>query len=317
MALQIGLLVLGFGLLIIGANWLIDGSSALARKFRVSDLAIGLTVVAFGTSTPELVVNLFAAVEGHHDIVFGNILGSNNFNLFVILGIAGLITPLVIKSSTVWKEIPLSFIALLLLFLMANDFLIAEKNLLSRIDGLILISLLILFLFYVFRQVKTDTEVHRDHKEMSTPRIIALIAFGLGGLIAGGRLVVINAVDLATQMGVSEKIIGLTIVAAGTSLPELVTSVVAGIKKNNDIAIGNIIGSNIFNIFLILGLSSVIRPQEFNTAFNSDILMVASGTIFLFIAMFSGKKQRLDRWEAGLMLLAFIGYTIFLINKEI
>ena len=317
MILEITFLLLGFGLLIIGANWLVDGSSSLARKFKVSDLAIGLTVVAFGTSTPELVVNLFAAVEGHHDIVFGNVLGSNNFNLFIILGIAGLITPLIVKSSTVWKEIPLSFIALLLLFLMANDFLLPEKNLLSRIDGLILISFLIFFLFYVFRQVKTDVDVHRDFKEISTLKIIALITMGLGGLVAGGRLVVVNAVDLATDMGVSEKIIGLTIVAAGTSLPELVTSVIAGIKKNNDIAIGNIIGSNIFNIFLILGLSSVLRPQEFNTAFNSDILMVAFGTLFLFVAMFSGKRHRLDRWEAGIMLLIYIGYTLFLIKKEI
>ena len=317
MVLDITFLLLGFVLLIIGANWLIDGSSSLARKFKISDLAIGLTVVALGTSTPELVVNIFAAVEGHHDIVFGNILGSNNFNLFVILGIAGLITPLVVKSSTVWKEIPISFAAILIMFLMANGFFLSVAKVVSRIEGLILLSLLIFFLFYVFRQVKTDVEIHRDFKEISIPRIIALIAFGLGGLIAGGRLVVVNAVDLATDMGVSEKIIGLTIVAAGTSLPELVTSVIAGLKKNNDIAIGNIIGSNIFNIFLILGLSSVIRPQEFNTAFNSDILMVAFGTLFLFVAMFAGKRHRLDRWEAGILLLIYIGYTLFLIKKEI
>jgi len=317
MILDITFLLLGFGLLIIGANWLVDGSSSLARKFRVSDLAIGLTVVAFGTSTPELVVNLFAAVEGHHDIVFGNILGSNNFNLLFILGIAGLITPLVVKSSTVWKEIPLSFAVLLLLFLLANDFLFSDSGVLSGIDGLILLFFFILFLFYVFKQVKTDIEVHRDYKEMSTPRIIALIAFGLGGLIAGGRLVVVNAVDLATDMGVSEKIIGLTIVAAGTSLPELVTSVIAGIKKNNDIAIGNIVGSNIFNIVFILGLSALLKPQEYDPAFNTDVFMIAFGTVFLFIAMFAGKKHRLDRWEAGIMLLIYIGYTLFLIKKEI
>ncbi|MCU0461090.1 MAG: calcium/sodium antiporter [Bacteroidales bacterium] len=317
MVLDITLLLLGFVLLIIGANWLVDGSSSLARKFKVSDLAIGLTVVAFGTSTPELVVNLFAAVEGHNDIVFGNILGSNNFNLFIILGIAGLITPLVVKSSTVWTEIPLSMAALILLFLLANDFFIAERNLLSRLDGIILLALFVFFLYYVFRHVKADIEVHRDFKEISTPKIIALIILGLGGLIAGGRVVVINAVDLAKDMGVSEKIIGLTIVAAGTSLPELVTSVIAGIKKNNDIAIGNIVGSNIFNIFFILGLSSLLRPQEYNTAFNTDIYMVAFGTVFLFTAMFLGKKHRLDRWEAGVLLLIYIGYTLFLIKKEI
>jgi len=317
MVLDITFLLLGFGLLIIGANWLVDGSSSLAKKFRVSDLAIGLTVVAFGTSTPELVVNIFAAVEGHHDIVFGNILGSNNFNLLFILGVAGLITPLVVKSRTVWKEIPLSFAALLLLFLIANDFLIPEQNLLSRIDGLILLAIFLFFLFYVFTQVKTDVEVHRDYKEMSTLKIIALITLGLGGLVAGGRLVVVNAVDLATDMGVSEKIIGLTIVAAGTSLPELVTSVIAGIKKNNDIAIGNIVGSNIFNIVFILGVSAILRPQEYNPAFNTDIFMVAFGTVFLFFVMFAGKRHRLDRWEAGVMLLIYIGYTLFLIKVEI
>lgn len=316
MALQILFLILGFGFLIVGANWLVDGSSSLARKFKVSDLAIGLTVVAFGTSTPELIVNLFAAVDGHHDIVFGNILGSNNFNLFVILGIAGLITPLVVKSSTVWTEIPFSLAAIILLFLLANDFFIQERNLLSRFDGIILLALFVFFLYYVIMHVKADIEVHRDFREISTLKITALIFFGLGGLVAGGRLVVVNAVDLAKEMGVSEKIIGLTIVAAGTSLPELVTSVIAGIKKNNDIAIGNIVGSNIFNIFLILGLSSLLRPQEYNTAFNTDVYMVAFGTVFLFTAMFLGRRHRLDRWEAAILLVMYIVYTLFLINKE-
>ncbi|HNY13933.1 MAG TPA: calcium/sodium antiporter [Bacteroidales bacterium] len=316
MLTDIILLLLGFGLLIIGANWLVDGSSALARKFRVSDLAIGLTVVAFGTSAPELVVNLFAAAQGHHDIVFGNILGSNNFNIFVILGIAGLITPLAVKSSTVWKEIPISLGALLILFLMANDFILKGSNVVSRIDGILLLVCLVAFLYYVFRQLRTEGEEHHEHKHISVPVMTGLILFGLAGLIAGGRLVVVNAVDLAQDMGVSEKIIALTIVAAGTSLPELVTSVIAGIKKNNDIAIGNIIGSNIFNIFFILGISAAIRPQEFDPSFNSDILMVALGTIFLFLAMFLGKRHKLDRWEAGVLLIIYIGYTLLLIKGE-
>ncbi len=315
MLLQILLLLLGFALLIIGANWLVDGASTLARKFRVSDLAIGLTVVALGTSAPELVVNIFAAVQGHHEIVFGNIIGSNNFNLFVILGIAGLITPLVVKSSTVWKEIPLSLVAVLVLLLLANDFLLPDQHLLSRIDGIILLIFFAIFLWYVFRQMKSDVEMHIECKECSRIKTAGMIIFGLGGLIAGGRFVVVNAEALALGLGVSEKIIGLTVVAMGTSLPELVTSVVAGIKKNNDIAIGNIIGSNIFNVFLILGLSSVIRPQEYNPAFNADILMVVVGTIFLFIAMFAGKRHRLDRWEAGLLLAVFTAYTVFLISR--
>jgi cation:H+ antiporter len=315
MVLQILLLILGFGLLIVGANWLVDGASTLARKFRVSDLAIGLTVVAFGTSAPELIVNIFAAIQGHHEIVFGNIIGSNNFNLFVILGIAGLITPLVVKSSTVWKEIPLSLVAILVLLFLANDFLLPDQHILSRIDGIILLVLFVFFLWYVFRQMKSDVEIHLECKECSGIKIAGLIILGLGGLIAGGRLVVVNAEALALELGVSEKIIGLTVVAMGTSLPELVTSVIAGIKKNNDIAIGNIIGSNIFNVFLILGLSALIRPQVYNPAFNTDILMVVFGTVFLFIAMFAGKRHRLDRWEAALLLAIFIAYTVFLISK--
>lgn len=315
MVLDILLLLVGFGLLIIGANWLIDGSSALAKKFRVSDLAIGLTVVAFGTSAPELVVNLFAAAQKHYEIVFGNIIGSNNFNLFLILGIAGLVTPLTVKSTTVWKEIPLSLAAILMLMLLANDFLLKDQNVLSRADGLILLGMFAFFLWYVFRQMKKDVEIHVDSKEWSGLKIAGMIFFGLGGLVAGGKLVVVNAEALALDLGVSEKIIGLTIVAMGTSLPELVTSVIAGIKKNNDIAIGNIIGSNIFNVFLILGICSVVRPQVFNPDFNTDILMVVGGTVFLFIAMFSGNKNKLDRWEAGLFLAAFITYTFFLIKS--
>jgi cation:H+ antiporter len=315
MLLQILLLLLGFGLLIAGANWLVDGASALARKFKVPDLAIGLTVVAFGTSTPELVVNLFAAVQGHHEIVFGNIIGSNNFNLFAILGIAGLITPLVVKPSTVWKEIPLSLLAILVMLFLANDFLLSGQHLLSRIDGIILLVLFSLFLWYVFIQMKSDVEVHLEYRECSGTKTAGMIIFGLGGLIAGGRFVVVNAEALALEIGVSEKIIGLTVIAMGTSLPELVTSVIAGIKKKNDIAIGNIIGSNIFNVFFILGISALIKPQEYNTAFNTDILMVIFGTVFLFVVMFAGKRHRLDRWEAGLLLVVFIAYTVFLISK--
>lgn len=315
MLLEIVLLLLGFGLLVVGASWLVDGASALARKFRVSDLAIGLTVVAFGTSAPELVVNIFAAFQGHHDIVFGNIIGSNNFNLFVILGIAGLITPLVVKSSTVWKEIPLSLISILVLLILANDFLLPDQHILSRIDGIMLLVLFVFFLWYVFRQMKSDVEIQLECKECSGIKTAGMIIFGLGGLIAGGRFVVVNAEALALDLGVSEKIIGLTVVAMGTSLPELVTSVIAGIKKNNDIAIGNIIGSNIFNVFFILGISAVVRPQEYNTAFNTDILMVVFGTVFLFIAMFAGKRHRLDRWEAGLLLAVFTAYTVILISK--
>lgn len=318
MIFQILYLLVGFLVLIKGADWLVNGASTLAKKYNVSDLAIGLTIVAFGTSAPELVVNVFAAYNGHFDIVFGNIIGSNNFNLFVILGIAGLITPLIVQSSTVWKEIPLSFLAIVLLFFMANGFMWGNQLILSRIDGIIFLLFFVGFLYYVYKQLKTDpVEVDLVKKNYSTIKIWGLIAIGLIGLVIGGRLVVTNATHLAVSLGVSQKIIGLTIVAAGTSLPELATSVVAAIKKNNDIAVGNIIGSNIFNIFLILGISSLIRPVEYSKVFNIDIFLLAFGTIILFTAMFTGKKKKLDRWEAAIMLLMYVGYTIYLVNKEI
>lgn len=317
MQTQILLLILGFGILIKGADWLVDGASALARKHKISELAIGLTIVAFGTSMPEFVVNTFAAYQSHADIAFGNIIGSNIFNLFAILGIAGLITPLIVQSSTVWKEIPFSFLAALLLFLLSNSF-FSENQVLSRMDGLILLIFFCFFLYYVFWQLKTDNiQIEVNKKEFSNLKIWMFIGLGLAFLIAGGKLVVTNSVKIAEVLGISQTIIGLTIVAAGTSLPELATSVVAAIKKNNDIAVGNIIGSNIFNIFFILGVSSLIRPLEFNLNFNKDLYLLGLGTILLFIAMFSGKKKKLDRWEAGILLLIYIGYTILLINNGI
>ena len=318
MLLQVSLLVLGFFLLIMGANWLVNGATALAKKHQVSDLAIGLTIVAFGTSMPELVVNAFAAFENHPDIVYGNVIGSNNFNLFIILGIAGLITPLVVQSGTVWKEIPLSLGAAILLFILANDFFADSEIGLSRLDGVILLLFFAGFLFYVYKQLRkgnvpniTTTVTH-----YSSLKIWGFILLGLVLLVIGGRLVVDSAVDIASALGVSQTLIGLTIVAAGTSLPELATSVVAAFKKNNDIAVGNIIGSNIFNIFLILGVSSLIRPIPFPIKFNQDIYLLIFGTIILFLTMFAGKKKQIDRWEAGLLLAIYFSYTVYLISIE-
>ncbi len=295
---------------------MVNGASSLARKYKVSDLVIGLTIVAAGTSAPELVVNSVASFQGHSDIVFGNIIGSNNFNLFIILGIAGLILPIRVKSGTVWKEIPISFFAIVILFFLANSWISNKSAVLSRLDGLLLLGLFALFLVYIFKQMKEDgPQVSDSTSEKSNLKIWTLIIIGMGGLILGGKLVVENAIEIAQEIGISEKIIGLTIVAAGTSLPELVTSVVAALKKNSDIAIGNVIGSNIFNILLILSVSSLIRPVDYNPEFNTDIYLMLGGTAFLFIAMFTGKKKKLDRWEAGLLALVFIVYTIILISK--
>lgn len=321
MILSTVLLITGLVVLIFGANFLVEGASALAKKFNVSDLAIGLTIVAFGTSAPELVVNTIAAFNGFDDIVFGNVIGSNNFNLFIILGITGLITPLAVQSSTAWKEIPISLLAVIMLFMLVNEGIIFPEvaGELERWEGILLLIFFLGFLFYVYKQLKTDDSALEEipSKKLSNIKMILLIAGGLSGLVLGGQLVVNNAIEIAENLGISEKIIGLTVVAAGTSLPELATSVVAAFKKNADIAVGNIVGSNIFNIFLILGAAAVIDPVFFTKTFNTDLYILAGGTIFLLLAMFTGKKKKLDRWEAAILLFFYLAYTIYLVRLEL
>ena len=316
MIIPVLLVILGFISLILGANWLVDGASALAKKYRVPDLVIGLTIVAFGTSAPELVVNSIASVKGYSDIVLGNIVGSNNFNLFIILGLSGLILPIKVQTSTAWKEIPISLFVSLLLLLLLNDFRFSGHSTSGRIDGLIMLVLFGLFLFYVFRQMKNDPQTITTTIQKSVLHIWGLIAVGLAGLIIGGQLVVVNSVTIASTLGVSEKIIGLTIVAAGTSLPELVTSIVAAMKRNSDIAIGNVIGSNIFNILLILSISSIINPIDYNPKFNLDLYILIGGTLFLLTSMLTGQKKKLDRWEAGILFGFYLIYTTYLVINE-
>lgn len=316
MILSTILLAVGLYLLIKGADWLVTGASSIARKHQISDLAIGLTIVAFGTSAPELVVNVTASIENHQGLVLGNIIGSNNFNLFLILGIAGLITPLIVQSSTLFKEIPISFIAGLIVLFLANKF-VFQSEILTRIDGIILLVLFIIFLVYVYTQLKREP-VLEEVIESYVPKwkLWGLIVLGLIALIAGGKMVVTSAVFMATSLGLSEKLIGLTIIAAGTSLPELATSVVAAIKKKSDIAIGNIIGSNIFNLFFILGISAVVRPIAYDTRFNLDIYLLLGGTAFLFIFLYFGKKK-LRRLTAALLLITFLSYYFYLVSLEI
>lgn len=315
MILEIILLVVGFVVLILGADRLVSGASALARKHRISELAIGLTIVAFGTSAPELVVNLVASVEGHADIALGNVMGSNLFNLLFILGISGLIIPLAVQSSTVKKEIPMALLSGGLLFLLANDVLWSDGNALSRLDGIILLAGFAYFLYYVIRmQPALQPEQAVEQPIYPVWKMWVYMILGLGGLVLGGNLIVNNAVLIAQAFGMSEKIIALTIVAVGTSLPELATSIVAALKKNTDIAVGNIIGSNIFNILLILGLSSVIRPLAYNTQYNIDIYIMSAGTIVLLLAMFTSKRKVLDRWEAAVLLAGYLAYMVYLLT---
>lgn len=320
MLTHILLLIFGLFLLAFGADLLVKGASGIARHFHISDLAIGLTIVAFGTSAPELIVNIIAAWKGSPDIVFGNVIGSSNFNLFIILGITGLIVPLTIQSSTKRFEIPFSLVAVLVLFILSNDWLFGkEVNILSRYDSLLLLVLFLAFLWYVFRQ-SAGNQADADRSSQSNGKslwlLTGLVVLGLGGLVWGGELVVSNAVSMAQILGISEKIIGLTIVAAGTSLPELATSVVAAIRKNHDIAIGNIIGSNIFNIFLILGVSSMVRPTLFTLSFNQDLLILASGTVFLFLAIAVSRKNHIGRWGASVLLISYLSYTVWMITHS-
>ncbi|WP_303925200.1 calcium/sodium antiporter [Draconibacterium sediminis] len=317
MIVSVLLVAAGFVALIFGANWLVDGASALARKYKVSDLVIGLTIVAFGTSAPELVVNIIASVNGYADIVLGNVIGSNNFNLFIILGLSGLILPISVKSSTAWKEIPISLVVSILLLLLLNDFIFSGTTYLGRTDGLLMLVLFCVFLYYVFTQLKSDPQTTEAAHQKSGKMIWGLIVVGMTGLILGGQLVVVNSVKVASLLGVSEKIIGLTIVAAGTSLPELVTSIVAASKKNSDMVIGNVIGSNIFNMLLILAIASLIKPIGYNPKFNPDLYILIGGTLFLLSSMLTGQKKKLDRWEAAVLFGFFIIYTFFLVVKEV
>lgn len=318
MVVTVLLLLLGFVILIKGADFLVNGASSAAKKFNVSNLAIGLTVVAFGTSTPELIVSLLAAIDGKSDASFGNVIGSNNFNLLFILGIAGMIFPLVVQRNTVRFEVPISLMAAGVLFLLVNDSRILglETNGLSRIDSGILLLCFAGFMMYIYRTMKQTAQDNSEGaiKLYSMPISIGLIVLGLGMLVGGGKLVVDSAITIAQYFGLSEKLIGLTILAAGTSLPELATSAVAAYRKNTDIAIGNVVGSNIFNIFFILGITGLIHPIPYNLALNFDIYVLLISTLVLMVFMFTLTKRKLDRMEAMILLVCYLVYTVYLIN---
>ena len=308
------LLVLGFVLLIKGADFLVDGASSLALRFRISPLVVGLTIVSFGTSSPELVVNVLAAVKGSAAISYGNIIGSNIINILLILGVASLIRPLLAQRNTVWREIPFSLMAVFVLFVLCNDQIFAAgNNMLARNDGLILLLFFVLFIVYTFGIPKIEINELPDIKTLSTIKIVLSISAGLLGLFFGGKLVVDNAVTLAQLFGLSDKVIGLTIIAIGTSLPELFTSAVAAHKNNADIAIGNVVGSNIFNIFLILGVTAMINPMPFEATLNIDIGVLMLASLALFISVFAGPAHRISRGEAGVFLAIYIAYTLFLL----
>ena len=312
------LFFIGLVLLVKGADWLVDGASSIARRLEVSEISIGLTIVAFGTSMPELVVNLFASVNGNTEIAIGNVLGSNIFNILLILGLSALITPLTTQENTVWKEVPLSLLAAIIVGVAANDILIdgAASSALTRIDGMVFICFFIIFLYYTYGIAKVTGDAGGNggsQESVSLGKSALFILLGLAGLVFGGKWIVEGAVAFARNLGVSESLIGLTIVAAGTSLPELATSVVAARKGQMDIAIGNVVGSNIFNIFFILGTSALVAPLPFQATSNGDILMTVFASLLLFVLLFLGRRHIVERWQGGLMVACYIAYVGFLI----
>ena len=311
------LFVIGFYFLIKGADLLVYGASSIAARFRISDLVIGLTVVAFGTSAPELFVNLVASYRGNTNIAIGNILGSNIFNILLILGICAVIYPIIIQKTTIYKEMPFSLLAAVTVGLLANDTLIDRQpsSELTRIDGLILLCFFSIFLYYVFEIARKTREEEPVivTKHMGITRAVVFVLAGITGLVVGGNWIVNGAITIAEAFNVSESLVGLTIVAVGTSLPELATSVVAAIKKNSDIAVGNVVGSNIFNVFWILGLSSIIRPLPFEPESNFDIVMVIFSSLLLFFFGFIGRKHTLTRSKGVLFLVVYVVYTVYLI----
>ncbi len=310
------LFAVGFVLFIKGADWLIEGSADLARRFRIPEIVIGLTVVAFGTSAPELAVNVIASVGGNNGLAIGNVVGSNIANILLILGVAGSIQNLTVKTTTVWREIPFSLFAALILGYMVNDFLVsdASTNMISRADGLVLIALFILFLFYTFHLGKNNLTEELPDEDENRPlwKSIGLLIMGLAGLVIGGEWIVNGAVALARLFGYSESFVGFTIVAIGTSLPELATAVVAVRKGNTDLAIGNVIGSNIFNIFWVLGLSATISPMTFDIRDNFSILLNIGCSAVLFGLLFIGRRHTLQKWQGTLLLFGYLAYISFL-----
>ncbi|PIR94893.1 sodium:proton exchanger [Candidatus Falkowbacteria bacterium CG10_big_fil_rev_8_21_14_0_10_37_6] len=310
------LFIVGFVLLIKGADYLVEGSSSIGKRLGLTPLFIGLTIVAFGTSAPELFVNIVASFQGNAGIAVGNILGSNIANILLILGTAALITPLVVQTNTINKEIPLSFLAVVVLGVLVNDVFFdnAAHNILGRGDGFILIAFFIIFMYYAAGMRRAESQ-EMSIKEYKKSISWLMIAGGLAGLGLGSKWIVDGATVIAQQAGFSEALVGLSIIAIGTSLPELAASSVAAYKGKTDIAIGNVVGSNIFNIFWVLGLSSIIRPIEFSPSLNFDILMVVVATILLLIFLYIGKRQVLQRREGYLFLILYLAYIAFLFYR--
>ena len=314
------LLVLGLGALIKGADWLVRGASSIARSLQVSDFVIGLTVVSFGTSLPELVIGLVAGAKGSPDIVIGNVIGSNIANVCLVLGVSAMIFPLKAMDSTIKIEIPFTVVASLVLAILLNDVFgdPAGALLLSRTDGILLLLCFLVFIGYVANAIRSDKTKEWVGEPASDSLRRSLLGIGAGfvGLVVGGQLTVTSATSIATAWGMSEVFIGLTIVAIGTSLPELATSAVAAYRKNADIAVGNVVGSNIFNIFIVLGITSLVTPVPYNASNNVDLMVMIGVTVLLFVSLSVGWSRRfVSRREGAFFVLIYAVYMVYLVQR--
>lgn len=313
MLIQILLILIGFIMLIKGADFLVNGSSAIAKKLRISEIIVGLTIVSIGTSMPELFVSTTSALNGYSDLSIGNVIGSNICNLLLILGLSAIIRPVKFHKETKFIENPMLIVLSFIFLVICNI-----NQDVSRFEGIILISLFILFLLYtIIMAKKSQDEIiiqisKEETKKINVFKNILLIILGIIVLKYGGDLVVENAKKLALELNISEKVIGLTIVAIGTSLPELVTSITAAIKGESDIAIGNIVGSNIFNMLLIIGVSAIIKPISYNISYNSQMIILFIGMLLMTAFPFIKPKDYLSRWNGVLCVLLYVFYSVML-----
>ena len=316
MTAQFFILIAGLLLILLGANYLVDGASSIAKRFGLSEFIIGVTIVGIGTSAPEMVVSFMSAIQGKADMAIGNIVGSNIFNTAMILGVTALIAPLTITRSNLRKDIPLNIIVTILLIALGMNLTITGlgKDQLSRIDGAILLGIFVWYLWSSFRSDSADDE-DEPIKQHSIAISILMITGGLAGLIFGGRLFVNSATEIARMFGVSDKFIAITVMAAGTSMPELATCVVAAIKGRGQLALGNILGSNISNILLILGGSAIISPLSFTGMTMADLGTVLGCSLFILLSAWLFKKKSLDRVEGAVLLLIEAGYMWYLISS--
>lgn len=317
MWIAIILLVIGFVVLILGANWLVDGATSVGIRAKLSPLIIGLTIVAFGTSLPELIVNVFSCVKGNSGLAIGNIVGSNIMNILLILGVASAIYPIDVSRISIRRDIPVGFLATAALFLMANDFFLGQSHTINWIEGLILLLMAGGYLYLTMvKNEKPDGEVEAVQIPLPWWKTILYLVIGIVGLYLGGELVSNNAQVIAKAWGMSDAMIGLTVVAMATSLPELITSIVAATKKNAGIAIGNVLGSNILNIFIVLGVSSLITPLQFDSQMNITLLFLFGANLLMLLFVFTGKGRKISRFEGVLMLIAFAAFMTYTILAQ-